>query len=164
MEHADPCFGTVDLLRIAWWLQVRSTLPLCAAGIESMPHEKRRFTYCRQIRRTFGVSAKYQILRRAGASFRTRSDGEQVAIATVGQAYRFTTSLSTVEWMEFQSLHGNAKAALKAAAQNAKAHSYERSAGAFGRAKPLDGYVGVHSIVRSATPLCFSKTIPILFR
>ena len=69
--------------------------------------------------------AKYQILRRAGASFRTRLDGEQVAIATVGQAYRFITSLSTVEWMEFQSLHGNAKPALKVAAQNAKAHSYE---------------------------------------
>jgi hypothetical protein len=137
MEHADPCFGTVDLLRIAWWLQVRSTLPLCAAGIESMPHEKKKI-YCRQIRRTFGVSAKYQILRRAGASLRTRSDGEQVAIATVGQAYRFTTSLSTVEWMEFQSLHGNAKAALKAAAEKATLSAELRTqCGAFGRAKLL---------------------------
>ena len=82
--------------------------------------------------------AKYQILRRAGASFRTRLDGEQVAIATVGQAYRFITSLSTVEWMEFQSRHGNAKAALKAAAENAMLSAELRTqCGAFGRAKLL---------------------------
>jgi hypothetical protein len=82
--------------------------------------------------------AKYQILRRAGASFRTSLDGEQVAIATVGQACRFITSLSTVEWMEFQSLHGNAKAALKAAAENAMLSAELRTqCGAFGRAKLL---------------------------
>jgi hypothetical protein len=53
------------------------------------------------------------------ASFRIKLDGEPIAIATVGQAYRFITRLSTVEWMEFQSLHDEAKAALKAAAENA---------------------------------------------
>jgi hypothetical protein len=46
-------------------------------------------------------------------------NGEPVAIETIGQAYRFITSLSTVEWMEFQSLHHDAKAALEAAAENA---------------------------------------------
>ena len=91
--------------------------------------------YCCQIRRTFGACRSIKFLDALGRPFRTRSDGEQVAIATVG--YRFITSLSSVEWMEFQSLHGNAKPALKAAAQNAKAHSYGRSAGAFGRAKLL---------------------------
>jgi hypothetical protein len=35
----------------------------------------------------------------------------------VGQAYRFITSLSTVEWMEFRSLHEDAKVALEAAAE-----------------------------------------------
>jgi hypothetical protein len=53
------------------------------------------------------------------ASFRVKLDGEPIAIATVGQAYRFITRLSTVEWMEFQSLHDEAIAALKAAAENA---------------------------------------------
>jgi hypothetical protein len=53
------------------------------------------------------------------ASFRIKLDGEPIAIATVGQAYRFITRLSTIEWMEFQSLHDEAKAALQAAAENA---------------------------------------------
>ena len=53
------------------------------------------------------------------ASFKIKLNGESVAIATVGQAYRFITSLSTVEWMEFRSLHNDAKVALEAAAENA---------------------------------------------
>ena len=53
------------------------------------------------------------------ATFRIKLNGEQVAIATVGQAYRFITSLSSVEWMEFRSLHDDAKVALEAAAENA---------------------------------------------
>jgi hypothetical protein len=52
-------------------------------------------------------------------SFRIKLNGESVAIETVGQAYRFITSLSTVEWVEFQTLHNDAKAALEAAAENA---------------------------------------------
>jgi len=53
------------------------------------------------------------------ASFKIKLNGESVAIATVGQAYRFITSLSTVEWMEFRSLHDDAKVTLEAAAENA---------------------------------------------
>ena len=53
------------------------------------------------------------------ATFRIKLNGEPVAIATVGQAYRFITSLSSVEWMEFRSLHDDAKVALEAAAENA---------------------------------------------
>jgi hypothetical protein len=53
------------------------------------------------------------------ASFRIKLDGEPIAIATVGQAYRFITRLRTIEWMEFQSLHDEAQAALQAAAENA---------------------------------------------
>jgi hypothetical protein len=45
--------------------------------------------------------------------------GEPVTIATVGQAYRFLNSLSPVEWMEFRSLHADARGALEAAAENA---------------------------------------------
>jgi len=37
----------------------------------------------------------------------------------VGQAYGFITSLGTIEWMEFRSLHDDAKIALEAAAENA---------------------------------------------
>jgi hypothetical protein len=52
------------------------------------------------------------------ASFQVKLNGESVVIATVGQAYRFITRLNTVEWMEFQSLHNDAKAALESAAEN----------------------------------------------
>ena len=53
------------------------------------------------------------------ASFKIRLNGEPVTIDTVGQAYRFITSLSPIEWMEFRSLHAEAKVALEAAAGNA---------------------------------------------
>jgi len=53
------------------------------------------------------------------ATFRLKLNGKTVAIETVGQAWGFITSLNTVEWMEFQALHGDAKAALEAAAANA---------------------------------------------
>ena len=53
------------------------------------------------------------------ASFQIKLNGKPVVIATVGQAYQFITSLSTVEWMEFRFLHDEAKAALEAAAENA---------------------------------------------
>jgi regulator of RNase E activity RraA len=53
------------------------------------------------------------------ASFKIKLNGESVTLATVGQAYRFIGSLSTVEWMEFRSLHDDAKVALEAAAENA---------------------------------------------
>jgi hypothetical protein len=52
------------------------------------------------------------------ASFQVKLNGESVVIATVGQAYRFITRLNTVEWMEFQALHNDAKTALEAAAEN----------------------------------------------
>jgi hypothetical protein len=52
------------------------------------------------------------------ASFQVKLNGESVVIATVGEAYRFITRLNTVEWMEFQSLQNDAKAALEAAAEN----------------------------------------------
>jgi hypothetical protein len=52
------------------------------------------------------------------ASFQVKLNGESVVIATVGQAYRFITRLNTVDWMEFQSLHNDAKVALEAAAGN----------------------------------------------
>jgi hypothetical protein len=47
------------------------------------------------------------------ASFKIKLNGELVTLATVGQAYRFITSLNTVEWMEFRSLHDDAKVALE---------------------------------------------------
>ena len=53
------------------------------------------------------------------ATFRVKLNGETVAIETVGQAYGFISRLSTVEWMEFKSLHRDARAALEAAADNA---------------------------------------------
>jgi hypothetical protein len=46
-------------------------------------------------------------------------NGETVSIATVGQAYRFITRLSSVEWMEFRSLHSDAVVSLRSAAENA---------------------------------------------
>ena len=58
---------------------------------------------------------------RLKATFRVKLNGKTVAIETVGQAYDFITSLNSVEWMEFKSLHSDAKAALEAAADNAHA-------------------------------------------
>ena len=55
---------------------------------------------------------------RLKATFRVNLNGKTVAIETVGQAYDFINSLNSVEWMEFKSLHIDAKAALEAAADN----------------------------------------------
>jgi hypothetical protein len=53
------------------------------------------------------------------ATFRIKLNGKTVAIETVGDAYGFITSLNAVEWMEFQSLHNDARVALEGAAANA---------------------------------------------
>ncbi|MCP1758116.1 hypothetical protein [Bradyrhizobium elkanii] len=53
------------------------------------------------------------------ATFKVRLNGETVTLATVGQAYRFISNLSAVEWMEFRSLHDEALVALDRAAGNA---------------------------------------------
>ena len=53
------------------------------------------------------------------ATFKIRLNGETVTIATIGQAYRFITNLSSVEWMEFRTLHDDAVSYLEKAADNA---------------------------------------------
>jgi hypothetical protein len=53
------------------------------------------------------------------ATFNIRLNGQTVTIATVGQAYRFITNLSSVEWLEFRSLHDEAVNALEKAAGDA---------------------------------------------
>jgi hypothetical protein len=53
------------------------------------------------------------------AIFKLKLNGEIISIATVGQAYRFITKLSSIEWMEFRSLHTDAVASLEKAAENA---------------------------------------------
>jgi len=52
-------------------------------------------------------------------TFRIRLNGKSVSITTVGQAYQFLTNLSSIEWMEFQSLHNDAVDLLERAAGNA---------------------------------------------
>jgi hypothetical protein len=53
------------------------------------------------------------------ATFKIKLNGEMIAITTVGQAYDFITNLSSVEWMQFRSLHDDAVTALENAADNA---------------------------------------------
>jgi hypothetical protein len=53
------------------------------------------------------------------ATFKVKLNGETVSIATVGQAYRFITRPSSVEWMEFRSLHDDAVSSLRSADENA---------------------------------------------
>jgi hypothetical protein len=53
------------------------------------------------------------------ATFKIKLNGETVSIATVGQAYQFLTNLSSIEWIEFKSLHDDAISALQGAAENA---------------------------------------------
>jgi hypothetical protein len=51
--------------------------------------------------------------------FRMRLNGKTVSIATVGQAYQFLTTLSSIEWMEYRALHDDAVDLLERAASNA---------------------------------------------
>jgi hypothetical protein len=53
------------------------------------------------------------------ATFRIKLNGETISIDTVGRAYDFITNLSSVEWMEFRSLHDDAVTLLEGAAGNA---------------------------------------------
>jgi hypothetical protein len=53
------------------------------------------------------------------ATFKISLNGETVSIGTVGQAYRFITNLSSVEWIEFKSLHADAVRTLQGAAEDA---------------------------------------------
>ncbi len=53
------------------------------------------------------------------ATFKVKLNGAPISITTVGQAYDFITNLSSVEWMEFKSLHDDAIAMLEGAADNA---------------------------------------------
>ncbi len=62
------------------------------------------------------VSASETPLR---TTFRIRINGQTVSIGTVGQAFRFITSLNAIEWMEFRALHEEALLSLQRAAANA---------------------------------------------
>ncbi len=42
------------------------------------------------------------------AVFKINLNGQTVSIETVGQAYRFITNLSSIEWIEFRALHADA--------------------------------------------------------
>ena len=53
------------------------------------------------------------------ATFKIKLNGQTVSIGTVGQAYRFITNLSAIEWIEFRALHADAVNALQHAAGNA---------------------------------------------
>ena len=53
------------------------------------------------------------------AVFKINLNGKTVSIETVGQAYRFITNLSSIEWIEFRALHADAVSALQRAAGNA---------------------------------------------
>ena len=53
------------------------------------------------------------------AVFQINLNGKTVSITTVGQAYRFITSLSSIEWIEFRALHADAVRRLQHAAGNA---------------------------------------------
>ena len=52
-------------------------------------------------------------------TFKISLNGKIVPIATVGQAYQFLTTLSSVEWMEYRALHDEAVDLLERAASNA---------------------------------------------
>ena len=53
------------------------------------------------------------------AVFKISLNGRPMSIGTVGQAYRFITNLSSIEWIEFRALHADAVNALQRAAGNA---------------------------------------------
>jgi hypothetical protein len=53
------------------------------------------------------------------AVFKINLNGKTVSIGTVGEAYRFISNLSSIEWIEFRALHVDAVSALQRAAGNA---------------------------------------------
>ena len=53
------------------------------------------------------------------AVFKINLNGKTVSIGTVGEAYRFITNLSSIEWIEFRLLHADAVSSLQGAAGNA---------------------------------------------
>ena len=53
------------------------------------------------------------------AVFNISLNGKTVSIGTVGQAYRFISNLSSIEWIEFRAMHADAVHALQRAAGNA---------------------------------------------
>ena len=53
------------------------------------------------------------------AVFNISLNRQTVSITTVGQAYRFITNLSSIEWIEFRALHADAVRALQRAADDA---------------------------------------------
>ncbi len=53
------------------------------------------------------------------AVFKINLNGKTMSIDTVGQAYRFITNLSSIEWIEFRALHADAVSCLQRAAGNA---------------------------------------------
>ena len=53
------------------------------------------------------------------ATFKVRLNGKIISIGTVGQAYKFITNLSSIEWLEFRALHDEAIVQLEGAAENA---------------------------------------------
>ena len=57
------------------------------------------------------------------ATFKIKLNGETISITTVGQAYDFITNLSSVEWMEFRSLHDDAVTALENAAEGSSSEA-----------------------------------------
>ena len=61
------------------------------------------------------VSASETPLR---TTFRIKLNGQTISISTVGQAFRFITSLNAIEWMEFRTLHEEALLSLQRAAAN----------------------------------------------
>ena len=51
------------------------------------------------------------------AIFKISLNGKTMSIGTVGQAYRFITNLSSIEWIEFRALHADAVSSLQCAAK-----------------------------------------------
>jgi hypothetical protein len=56
---------------------------------------------------------------RLRTTFNIKVNGQPIAISTVGQAYQFLSSLNSVEWQEYKSLHDQAMETLEAAADSA---------------------------------------------
>jgi hypothetical protein len=53
------------------------------------------------------------------ATFKVKLNGKIISIGTVGQAYKFITNLSSIEWLEFRALHDEAIVQLEGAAEDA---------------------------------------------
>ena len=115
--NSNGCVSIKDYDRfLAAYHERRGQAPRRGAEPQGRPHRVTAFTIAVMTAVAGDAAASDTPLR---AVFKINLNGKTVSIGTVGQAYRFITNLSSIEWIEFRALHADAVSSLQRAAGNA---------------------------------------------